>query len=81
MSGCTLDKHPGVHPVGLGETCRRFFVKIILKVKAPEATLAFQDDHLCARFKAVIEGAIHGVQYLWDKNVSTEEWGFSRRRK
>ena len=39
----------------------------------PEATMAYQDDQLCAGLKAGIDGAIHRVQALWDENVSTEE--------
>ena len=37
--------------------------------------MACQYDQLCARLKAVIYGAIHRVQALWDENSSTEEWG------
>ena len=39
-----IDKQPGVRPVGVGETWRRLFAKIILKVVGPEATMACQDD-------------------------------------
>ena len=70
-----LNKQPGVLPVGGGETWRNSFANIILKVTGPEATMACQDDQLCARIKAVIDGAIHGVQDLWDKYLSTEERG------
>ena len=35
-----------------------------------------QDDPLCAGLKSGIDGAIHGVQALWDENSSTEDWGF-----
>ena len=38
--------------------------------------MACQDDQLCAGLKAGIDGAIHGVQALWDENSSTEEWDF-----
>ena len=31
---------------------------------------------LCAVSKAVIDDAIHGVQSLWVKNLTTENWGF-----
>ena len=71
-----LDKQPGVHPVGVGEMWRRLFTNIVLKFTVPEAIMACQYDHLCAGLKAVIDGAIHGVQGLWDKNLSTEEWRF-----
>ena len=71
-----LDKKPGVRPVGVGETWRHIFANIVLKVTGPEATMARQDDQLCAKLKAEIYGAIHGVQALWDENSSTKEWEF-----
>ena len=66
-----LDKQPGVRPVGVGETWRRLFDKIILKFTGPEATMACQDNQLCARLKAVIDFAIHRVEALWNENLST----------
>ena len=62
-----LDKHPGVHLFGGGETWKRFFM-IVLKVTGPEATMACQNDPLCAGIKVVIDGPINGVQVLCDKN-------------
>ena len=56
-----LDKQPGVRPVGVGETWRRLFSNILLKVTGSEATMACQDDQLCARIMAVIDGGVHGV--------------------
>ena len=38
--------------------------------------MACQDDHRCAGPKALIDGPIHGVQALWDENMSMEEWVF-----
>ena len=38
--------------------------------------MACQDDQLSAGLKSLINGAIHGVQSLWDENLSTEERGF-----
>ena len=78
MSGqlIALDKHPGVRPVGIGETWRRLLAQIALKVTGPEEKIVCQDDQLCTVIKARIYEAIHGVQALWDKNSSTEEWYF-----
>ena len=78
MSGrlIALDKQPSVHTVGVGETWWRLFSKIVLKVTVTEATLVCQDDKLCAGLKAGIDGTIHRIKALWDKNLSTEEWGF-----
>ena len=55
---------------------RRLFDKITLKVTGSEATMACQDDQLCAGLQERINGAIHRVQALWDENSSTEEWVF-----
>ena len=70
MSGrlIALDELPGMHPVGVGETWRRIFAKIMLKITGPEATMACQDKQLCAGLKAGIDGAVHGVKAIWDKN-------------
>ena len=51
-----------------------YFSKILLKVTGPEATMACQDNQLCSGLKAGIGGAIHGVQSLWDENLTMEEW-------
>ena len=61
--------------VGVGETWWRLFVKIVLKVTGPESIMACQDDHLCSVLKAGIDGTVHGFQAIWDKNLTTEDWG------
>ena len=71
-----IDKQPGVRPVVVGEMWRRIFAKIVLKFIGPEATIAFQDDHMYAALKAVIDSAIRGVQAPWDETLTTENWGF-----
>ena len=48
----------------------------MVKVTVLEATMACQDDHICARLKAVIDGAVHRVQAIWNKNSTTEDCGF-----
>ena len=80
MSGrlIVLDKQPGVRLVGVGETRRRLFAKILLKVTGPEATMACQDDQLFSGLQAGIDGAVHRVQAILDKNLSTEDWAFFR---
>ena len=42
MSGrlIALDKHPGIRPVGVGETWRRLMAKCMLQVMGPEAKAA-----------------------------------------
>ena len=69
-----LEKKPGLHPVGVRETWRRLFPKIVLKVTGPEAIMVCQDDQLRAGLKSVIDGVVHGVQAIWDENLTTEDW-------
>ena len=71
-----LEEQPGVRPVVVGETWRRIFPKIVFKVTGSEATMEYQYDQMRAVLKARIDGAIHGVQALWDENSATEDWGF-----
>ena len=71
-----LDKHPGVSPVGVGETWRILSSQIFIKVPGPEATMACQDEQLCAGLKAGINGAVHGVQAIWGENLTTTDWWF-----
>ena len=35
-----------------------------------------QDDQLCAGLEAGINGAVQGIQDIWGKNSTTEDWGF-----
>ena len=74
MSGFlkAFDKHPGVHPIGVGETWRQRFAKCVLRVAVPEATNKCQDDHICARLKEVNDGTVHGVQAIWDTKSTIE---------
>ena len=72
----TLDKQPIMRLVGVGETWRCIFSKIFLKVAGTEATMACQDVHMCSGIKVGIGGAVHRVQDIWYKNLTTEDWGF-----
>ena len=78
MSGflVELDKQTGVCLVGVGEIWRRIFSKVVLKVIGPEAAIMCHNGHLCNRLKEGINGAVHGVQAIWVKNLTTEDWGF-----
>ena len=69
-----LDKQPAVRLVGIVEIWRRLFSNIVLKFTGPEETIAYQDEQLCAVLKAGIDGTFHGVQYIWDKNSTMEDW-------
>jgi hypothetical protein len=72
---CTraLDKCPGVHPIGVGEST----AKILLLVPGAEAKEACGIDQLCAPgLEAGIEGGIYAMQALWDLHEMEENWGF-----
>ena len=34
-----------------------------------------QDEQMCGGLEERINGAIHGVQDIWDKNSTMEDWG------
>ena len=46
---------------------------ILIKFTGPEATMEYQDDQMCVILKVVIDGAVHEVQSIWDKNSATED--------
>ena len=74
MSGrlIALEKLPRVSPVDVRETWHHIFVKYGLKVMGYEATHRFRDDQMCARLKTGIYGVIHGVQSIWEVNLTEE---------
>ena len=43
----------------------------------PKSTTEWQDDQVCAGLKQVTDGYIHGIQDIWDKYASTENWDFT----
>ena len=62
-----LDKNPGVHPIGIGDTARRIIAKAILaatKVDIQEAAGSLQ---LCAGQISGIEAAVHAVDSLFQQ--------------
>ena len=56
-----LDKRPGVHPVGIGETLRRALAKLVMRAAGDQAKTACGNLQLCAGLKAGIKGATHAV--------------------
>ena len=49
-----LDKRPGVRPVGIGETHRRAFAKLVMRAAADQAKTACGNRQPCAGLKAGI---------------------------
>ena len=64
MSGrlITLDKSPGIRPVGIGETWRRLLAKHLLRVTGQEAKAACGTEQIAGGVEAGIEGAIHSTR-------------------
>ena len=48
----------------------------VLKVMGLEATEACKDDQLCALLKALFDGVLHRVKYIYDANFTKENWEF-----
>ena len=62
--------------MGVGEKWYRLFAKCVLKVTGSNATHTCRDDQLCAIFKEEIDGAVNGVQSIWEDNLTEENWFF-----
>jgi hypothetical protein len=71
-----LDKFPGVRPAGAGETWRRLFAKMVLRLVGGEAKEACGINQLCAGLEADIEGRIHAINQLWKEKEEENDWGF-----
>jgi len=71
-----LDKYPGVHPIGVGETLRQIVGKAICLVTCFDASGIWGSDQLCAGLQCGIEGAIHAMNELFDTNKpNSSGWG------
>ena len=57
-----LDKCPGVHPVGIGETIRRIIANAILCIIGPEIQEAAGSSQLCAGQESGCDAAVHAMQ-------------------
>eukprot|EP00820_Chromera_velia_P029634 Cvel_12519.t1-p1 / transcript=Cvel_12519.t1 / gene=Cvel_12519 / organism=Chromera_velia_CCMP2878 / gene_product=hypothetical protein / transcript_product=hypothetical protein / location=Cvel_scaffold821:64142-64770(+) / protein_length=209 / sequence_SO=supercontig / SO=protein_coding / is_pseudo=false len=69
----TLDKCPGVRPVGIGEAIRRLLGKAVMKETREELQEACGADQLCSGLMGGLEGRIHAVRELWE--TLTQEAG------
>ena len=57
-----LHKQTGVHLVGVGETWRRLFVKVLVRVTGPEAASACKDEQMCAYSKRELTAHSTGLK-------------------
>ena len=62
-----LDKHPGVRPVGIGETLQRALAKLVLCTAGYQAKVACGNLQLCAVLEEVIEGGTYIVRRMWEE--------------
>ena len=65
----SLDKCPKVRPVGVGETSRQTLAKCVLVVTRADAKEVCRMEQLCDFLEAGIEGGIHVVRLMWQKNT------------
>jgi len=67
MAGClvTLDKEPGVRPMGIGEIYHWLMAKCILAMTGCQATAACDNLNLCAGLQAGIKGTVHAMGDAW----------------
>ena len=65
-----LNKNPGVRPIGIGDTARRFIAKAVLSVLKQDILDVTGSIQLCAGQPAGIEAGIHAVRSSFqDDNV------------
>lgn len=65
-----LDKCPGVHPIGIGETIRRIMAKAILRILAPDIQEVAGSSQLCAGQEAGCEAAVHAMQKIFQRECT-----------
>ena len=71
-----FDKIPGVRPLRIGDIIRRLVAKCGLAVAGQEAMRACGTDTICTRLEAWIEGGIHFIHQLQNKNLQDQDpWG------
>ena len=61
-----LDKHPGVRPIGIGDTARRIIAKAVLTIVGPDIQDASGCQQLCGRQISGIEAAVHAARSAFE---------------
>ena len=62
------DKHPGVRPLGCGETWMRLIANCNLMQSREMATVACGNTQLCAGLRSGIEASLHEVRAIWPQS-------------
>ena len=61
-----LDKHPGVRPIGIGDTARRIIAKAVLSITQPDIQDALGCQQMCGGQISGIEAAVHAARQAFD---------------
>ena len=61
-----LDKHPGVRPIGIGDTARRIIAKAVLSIIKPDIQDATGCQQMCGGQICGIEAAVHAARQAFD---------------
>ena len=61
-----LDKHPGVRPIGVGDTARRIISKAVLSIVGPDIQDASGCQQMCGGQIAGIEAAVHATRSAFE---------------
>ena len=64
-----LNKNPGIHPIGIGETLRRLMAKTILRIAQADIQYAVGSLQLCAGQEAACEAGIHAIRNILTKTL------------
>ena len=65
-----LDKHPGVRPIGIGDTARRIIAKAVLTIAAPDIQDASGCLQMCGGQISGIEAAVHATRSAFESDES-----------
>ena len=65
-----LDKHPGVCPIGIGDTARRIIAKAVLTIAAPDIQDASGCLQMCGGQISGIEAAVHSTRSAFESDES-----------
>ena len=61
-----LDKHPGVRPIGIGDTARQIIAKAVLSIIKPDIQDATGCQQMCGGQICGIEAAVHAARQAFD---------------
>lgn len=64
-----LDKHPGVCPIGIGDTARRIIAKAVLSIIGPDIQDASGCQQMCGGQIAGIEAAVHATRSAFESET------------